>query len=189
MDKLINLKNINLPIPNNKPIILDHFCISIGDCIQIVAPSGRGKSYFYHTLLGMTEMAPIIFGNEGHLSNLFGYLPASLPFYSETVLDELKRVHVTANQINFFIEEGLINNEFLSYKCKNLSSGQNQLLILLRGLISTKPILIMDELMNAMDQERKNFIFDIVFKKILKNRAIIFSIHENFEHNYSKIKF
>lgn len=179
MVKLIELNNINIPVPNNAPICLDELIIKPGDCIQIIAPSGRGKTYFYHTLLGMTESSPVLFGKNIHLAKLFCYLPSYLPFYSETVSDELNRLGATNDQITSFIDEGLITSVFLSQKCHTLSSGQNQILIFLRGLLSSKPILIMDELMNAMDEDLRNNIINYWIPKILLSKSILLSIHFN----------
>ena len=79
-------------MPNNKNISLDSFNINSGDVIQIKASSGQGKSYFYQTLLGFTSESIKLYGTNNIPKNIFSYCPASLPFFSETVEDELHRV-------------------------------------------------------------------------------------------------
>lgn len=179
MDKLISIHDLHLDVPRNEPIKLSRLTIKKGDCIYIKAQSGRGKSFFYHTLLGMTSEAIKLSPNWTDKQSLFAYMPAYLPFFSETVLEELHRVQIHQNKINQLIKTGLISESFLRLRCKDLSSGQNQLLIFIRGILSDKPILIMDELMNAMDVQLKSVIISYLRQYVLKDRALIYSLHEN----------
>ena len=186
MDKIISLQNINIPVPRNENIIIDDLTIRLGDVIQIKAPSGRGKSFFYQTLLGMTEASNTLFRDDLHLSSLFCYCPAYLPFYTETVEEELDRIYANEGEIDQIIKSGLINSQFLKLRCKELSSGQNQMLILMRGILSKKPILIFDELTNAMDFDLKSKLVQFIHHKLLADRGIIFSLHEKSIFNVTK---
>ena len=183
MDNLITLTGINITVPRNENIIIDSLSVNVGDVIQIIAPSGRGKSFFYHTLLGLTVESKKL----NLASNLFSYSPAYLPFFSATVEDELKRVNSDMDKLPFIINEGIIDPEFLTLSCQNLSSGQNQILIFLRAILSDRPILIFDELMNAMDPELKEKIASYITCHELNSRAIIFSLHDSFFLSVSKL--
>ncbi len=177
--KLLSIHDFHLDVPGNEPIKLSGLTIRKGDCIYIKAKSGRGKSFFYYSLLGMTQESLKFAPNWNELQSLFVYLPAYLPFFSETVLEELLRVQVDQHKVNQLINTGLIAESFLRLRCNDLSSGQNQLLIFIRGVISDKPILIMDELMNAMDVELKSVIISYLRQYVLKDRALIYSLHES----------
>ena len=179
MDNLIALTDINISVPRNNNIIIDSLRINIGDVIQIKAPSGRGKSFFYHTLLGMTEASKTLYRDDLHLSKLFCYCPAYLSFFSDTVIEELQRIYAAESEIQALIKHNIMDSSFLHQKCRDLSSGQNQLLVFIRAILSKKPILIFDELTNAMDFELKLKVNDYIFNYLLKNKAIIFSIHES----------
>lgn len=179
MDNILALRNLNISVPNNENILLDSFKINVGDVIQIKAPSGRGKSFFYHTLLGMTDASQMLFKDETHLAKLFCYCPAYLPFFCETVSDELKRLQFNTNEIQSLISAGLIDQKFLHIKCRDLSNGQNQLLILLRAVLSNRPVVILDELMNSMDLELKLKVTNYFQETFLKSRAIIYSLHQS----------
>ena len=178
-DKLISVHDFHLNVPGNEPIKLPVFTVNKGDCLHIKAKSGRGKSFFYHTLLGMTPESLKLAPDWCEFKSLFVYIPAYLPFFSETVLEELQRVQVDQHKINQLIKTGLIAESFLRLRCIDLSSGQNQLLIFIRGVLSDKPILIMDELMNAMDFELKTMIISYLREHVIKDRALIYSLHES----------
>ena len=178
MDNLIALTDINISVPRNNNIIIDSLRINIGDVIQIKAPSGRGKSFFYHTLLGMTEASKTLYRDDLHLSKLFCYCPAYLPFFSDTVLEELQRIYAPESEIQALIKHNIMDSSFLHLKCRDLSSGQNQLLIFIRAILSKKPIIIFDELTNAMDFELKSKLHDYISQHLLKNHSLLFSVHD-----------
>lgn len=186
MDRFLTLKNMRINVPHNQSIEINSLEIKAGDCIHLQSPSGRGKSFFFQTLLGMTCEAPQVisavesfYGRDNNINpnQLFCYLPSFLPFFSETVFDELCRVGATIEQINRLLKTNLFDEFFLQRSCRDLSSGQNQLLIFLRGILSDRPILIMDELMNAMDFELKSKSITYLREYVLQDRAIIYSFH------------
>ena len=106
-DKLISVHDLHLNVPGNEPIKLPVFTVDKGDCLHIKAKSGRGKSFFYHTLLGMTPESLKLAPNWCEFKSLFVYMPAYLPFFSETVLEELQRVQVDQHKINHLLKSFL----------------------------------------------------------------------------------
>ena len=98
MDKFLTLESVYLNVPHNKSIVINSLEIKAGDCIHIQSPSGRGKSFFFQTLLGMTCESPQVIcavesfyirDNNFNPNQLFCYLPNFLTIFSETVIDEL----------------------------------------------------------------------------------------------------
>mgnify|MGYP001238649701 CR=1 FL=1 len=177
MSKIIEFQKIIVAVPNQKTINIESLSFKTGDTIQVNAASGRGKSYLYHTFLGMTESSKTLYKSGVPQHNLFAYCPASLNFFSATVQEELDRVHDDDMGLHECLDFGLIDSSFLGKKCNDLSNGENQLLVFLRGALSKKPIIILDELTNSMDLNLREKIWSYIQSVLLNRCAVIYNSH------------
>ncbi len=188
MNSLIEIKGLNKKYKYK--IIFSNFNLIIKkkERIGLFAPNGTGKS----TLLNI--LARIDRDYEGHVllrSTKLSYVHQN--FY-ETLLPWFncrKNILMIRNYFNLNKYEGEkimenmikklgINFSLESYPFK-LSGGQQQIVAILRALIITPDILLLDEPFSAIDIEKRLKMINIIKKYTSKNSTIIVSSHRGDE--------
>lgn len=159
--------------------ILDNisFQIEKGDYATIIGPSGSGKS----TLLKLCNN--LISPSDGTIyynnKNVVEYNPVDLrkdisyclqiPYlFGETVIDNLsfpfkiRNAKVNMDKIYELTHKFKIRKEILNEKVVNLSGGEKQRISLMRTLIYTPEILLLDEVTSSLDAENTSIVENII---------------------------
>lgn len=176
-DKII-LKNINILIEQ-------------GEKVGIIGENGSGKSILVKTILGFYKYEGNIYINDHNIKRLN---KSDIRKYVELILGEsymfsgsiLENIKLNNEKSMDIIEEISSECEIKDdiYKFKDrydtligekgtkLSGGQKQRLSIARGIASDKPILILDEALNKLDNKtRKNILSNLIYK--YNNKTII----------------
>lgn len=176
-DNTENIKSLKIVLPVNddtKNIRKTKFDLKSGDALQILGPSGIGKSVFIKQLLGIETHKILefsIYVNGVLEDNIFkfrskvGYVSQE-PF----ILDDTIEWNLTFGNSEFSKETisnvlgavGLENKDISAFK---LSGGQKQRLCIARELIKNPQILIFDEATSALDKNTEKMIFDLISSK------------------------
>lgn len=167
-DKMI-LKNIN-------------FSISLGEKVAIIGANGSGKSILAKTILGFYEYEGNIYINN---HNIKGLNKEDIRKYVELILGEsymfsgsvLENIELNNNNdikyIDKITKECDIKDDIerfengydtlIGEKGTKLSGGQRQRICIARSLVNDKPILILDEALNKLDNKtRGNILTNLV---------------------------
>lgn len=167
-DKMI-LKNIN-------------FSISPGEKVAIIGANGSGKSILAKTILGFYEYEGNIYINN---HNIKGLNKEDIRKYVELILGEsymfsgsvLENIELNNNNdieyIDKITKECDIKDDIerfengydtlIGEKGTKLSGGQRQRICIARSLVNDKPILILDEALNKLDNKtRGNILTNLV---------------------------
>ncbi|BCR35470.1 ABC transporter ATP-binding protein [Mariniplasma anaerobium] len=185
-DKDIIIKDLNLKINHD-------------DYIHILGPSGKGKSTLFKLLLNLLdikdgEIKLTTNQNTYQVSNqtrsLMSYVPQNFLILSGTIRDNLNLFKVyTDEQIYEALEIAEIKSfvqalplkldTFLKEKGAGLSIGQIQRLAIARALLKDAPILLLDEITSALDQDTETIILKNI--KALTKKTVIISSHRRIE--------
>lgn len=183
-DKII-LKNINILIEQ-------------GEKVGIIGENGSGKSILVKTILGFYKYEGNIYINDHNIKRLN---KSDIRKYVELILGEsymfsgsiLENIKLNNEKSMDIIEEISSECEIKDdiYKFKDrydtligekgtkLSGGQKQRLSIARGIASDKPILILDEALNKLDNKtRRNILSNLIYKY---NNKTIMLISNNLE--------
>lgn len=176
------VSNINL---NIKP----------GEKIAIVGENGSGKSIFVKALLGFYEHEGDIYLNHHHikkqnkqiLRNEIAFVPEDPFIFSGTIRDNIdfegklkqEELEKIIDKVSLKVDIEHFDKKEDSYvgeKGITLSGGQKQRIALARALTTDKPILLLDEAINKLDEKTKKE----VFKKVIVDspKTIIFITHD-----------
>lgn len=193
----LELKDIYYEAENSN--ILNNISIAIekGDCISIVGPSGSGKS----TLLKLcadiisTSKGDIYYGGKSYSSYnpleirrkisycvqipyLFGnkvYENLEFPFKIRKQKIDNHKILSLINRFN--LDESITQKEITS-----LSGGEKQRISIIRNLLYTPEILLLDESTSALDKENAKKVEDYV-KELNRQGVTVLWITHNLDQS------
>lgn len=194
----IIFSNVSIYIDNQNILKDINFIIKQGQNVAIIGENGSGKSILAKTILGFYKYEGNIYINSHNIKRLN---EEDIRKYVELILGEsymfsgsiLENINLNNNIEISTLEKTLIDsdikedidnfkegyNTLIGEKGTRLSGGQKQRISIARGLISNKPILILDEALNKLDNKtRKNILTSLVNN--YKDKTIIF-ISNNLE--------
>ncbi|KAJ5638820.1 oligomycin resistance ATP-dependent permease yor1 [Penicillium herquei] len=170
----------------NAPFILPSFSLKIrrGELLAVIGGIGAGKSSLLSALMGDMRKS----GGRLRLSSEVAYCPQAAwiqsatvrenilfgspydPYWYETVVNacQLRRdFEIFANGDATQIDE----------KGSNMSGGQKQRVSLARAVYSKKEIVLLDDVLSAVDPHVGIAIFDQAILGLLRHKTVIFSTH------------
>lgn len=198
LDGDIIFSNVNVYINDIKILENLNFIIKKGDNVAIIGGNGSGKSIIAKTILGFYDYDGNIYINNHNIKRLnkenirkyvelvlgesymfSGSIYENIKLNSQTEDKQIKEV-IKNCEIKTDIEkfsDGI--NTLVGEKGTKLSGGQKQRICIARSLISNKPIIILDEALNKIDNITRKKILDNLKNKYY-NKTIIF-ISNNLE--------
>ena len=203
----INYKNISYKT-NNKYLLKDiSLEIKKGDIIYLTGESGLGKSTMMKLLLKYynSEKGNILIDNINikdlnisFLRDNITYISQNETLFQGTIKDNLELITkdqekikeiAKITQLNEFLSQKNINlNYVIEESGSNISGGERKKIILARGLLHFKDVLILDEVFNEISISEEGQILKNIISKY-KNKIIIVISHRNSNKNLFNKKF
>jgi len=188
----IIFSNVTIYIENKAFLKNINFIIKQGEKVGIVGENGSGKSILAKTILGFYEYEGNIYINNHNIkrlskANIRKYVELILGesyIFSGSILENIKlNNEIDMKTIDKISEECDIKDDILSFEYKydtligekgsKLSGGQKQRACIARSIAGNKPIFILDEALNKLDNNtRRNVLSNLVNKH--KNKTLIF---------------
>ena len=167
----------------------------------IFGPSGSGKTTLIYLLAGLIEVKlgkiyineERIEGNNHTLIGQLAYISQEALLISDSIKNNIlfdneydenkfKSCISAANLDEFINELPYKENTQVGYLGSQISGGQRQRIAIARALYDNKPIIILDEPTNALDEETKSKIIETI-ESLKSNRMIIIISHDEKIHN------
>ena len=186
----IRVKEVSLKLNNNFFFNKLSFDIDNNSISSFIGPNGAGKTSCIKLLTGLIkpESGEVIFSKNKNFPNLIGYVPQKIILLRRSVEENLlhalslsnypskkKRKRIT-EILKFSKLEHLANKS-----ARNLSTGQQQLLSIMRALVSRPTFLFLDEPCANLDLQTTKFIEDILKKASKSGVKIIVVTHDLFQ--------
>ncbi|MEA3316238.1 MAG: ABC transporter ATP-binding protein [Campylobacterota bacterium] len=172
------LKDVSFELPVSKNLI-------------ILGSNGCGKTTLAKTLSGIISNDSVKIDNN-NISKLYGdkrtslinYLPSKLTIFDEHInVDEFLSLSDLYSKKNIVEVLKLLNISTLKSKsCKNLSSGESQLVLLASGILHNAKYTIFDEITSNLDPSKLKMVFDILTSKDYFNSKIIITHNLHFAY-------
>ena len=194
----IQFKSVSFKYPKSEKYILKDFNLILknGDKRVIFGKSGSGKSTIFKLVMGFFSSADgsiLVNGIDinkvdiSYYRNQFAYISQDTKLFDISVIDNIRySLDVTDDEIYRLIIKYDINrvyekldkglNTNAGVDGNNLSGGQKQLVLILRGLLKKPKIYLFDEPTSALDSVTRNIIFNIL--KDIDGTVLIIS-HDN----------
>ena len=188
---MIELQNVYKNYGLTKALIDVSFSIEKGEIIGFVGPNGAGKSTamkIITTYTAPTSGTATIGGydvleNPLEVRKLIGYLPETVPLYSDMLVNEYLEFIGTARHLNGkfkqrydWVVEACGLQPVLKRKIGVLSKGFKQRTCLAQALIHDPDVLILDEPTSGLDPLQIIGIRNLV-RELAHDKTIILSTH------------
>lgn len=182
-DIAIKFKNVDFSYMNSEELIFENLNLVFKKSSHTIisGPNGSGKS----TILGLLSGVFLpMNGTVETYSEKFAYIGPTPLIFRASLRENLtygNNSEVSDNEIISLLNEFNVFSDIkkldleMEISNKSLSSGQMQKIAFIRALISKPEILILDEATSNLDQDSKEFIFEILNDSEL---TIINSTHE-----------
>ncbi|WP_044641460.1 ATP-binding cassette domain-containing protein [Risungbinella massiliensis] len=174
----------------NKAIEDQSFQIPYSGMVGLIGSNASGKTTLLHLLAGLTKPSKgevYVAGQKMDYKNLHqvAFFAAEYPFYPFMTIEETLRY---ANGIypDFSYEKAEQMRKDLgwnpSFRVKDLSRGNKELLKVLIGLCRRVPLLLFDEPLSGLDPIARKHIMKLFAKYAeVEEQTIILSYHELYE--------
>ena len=201
-NKLISIESLNYAYntetENSFCLNIDQLNIQKGKKYGIFGKTGCGKTTLVNIICGNIRTGGIKFEDVPYqdisselLNSKFSIVPQDSKHFSKTIQENidlvLKNSHTQTNALNFEnaydvsqlkfdieeFNEGL--NTLLGEHGINLSGGQKQRLSILRALVKSRDLLIMDDYVSAVDHKTENRIIKSLFENIEGQTVLLIS--------------
>jgi subfamily B ATP-binding cassette protein MsbA len=165
-----------------------------GKTTLILGKSGTGKTTILKMILGLYDYGGNIYidnvelreADLKYLRNNISVIDQNNVLFNTTIYDNIKygnETIVTNKTIDQIVSNLNIDilpdlNTNVGVNGSNLSNGQRQIVMLLRGLIKNTKIIIFDEPTSALDEMTKQKLFKVL-TKIKENKTIIIVTHDD----------
>lgn len=157
--------------------VLDNVSIKIkpGEIYCVMSPSGTGKTTLLQIIAGLTST-----DNEDFLENI----SCGMVFQEERLCEEYNALQNVAfvcgskkeNEIRTQLEL-LLPKEAIEQPCKELSGGMKRRVSLVRAVMATNDILLLDEPFSGLDIENRKIATQYLLEH-QNGRSIIIATHE-----------
>tara|TARA_Y200000002_G_C22494379_1_gene584394 strand:- start:121 stop:714 length:594 start_codon:yes stop_codon:yes gene_type:complete len=173
-----------------------HYKFSSGSIFKIIGKNGSGKTTLLKIIKGiyMPCSGKISFSSPLQGYDDISYIDNNMRsfIFRLKVIDNLKYFS-SLNKIGRF---DYIYNLFDQLNCSNLlnknfselSSGQMQLISIIRGLSHKPKVILLDEVFATLDESNRNKVLDFVSKYVSQsNGCLIFTSHQTDNLEYKTI--
>jgi len=187
MTELLRCENISKHFGRYQVLSMISFSIYSGEILGIIGPNGAGKTTLMEC---MTRLLPVdtgkIYWKDQHLSpqqskECMLYLPDGILPYAEQrveiVVQFFQQLYGAETvQLNQLINR-LELSSMLKKQVHSLSKGYRRRLLLLIGLLSPQPLLMLDEPFDGFDLRQTLGVMELL-RETLSGRTLLLSIHQ-----------
>ena len=188
MTKILELEGIN--VIRNHNLILDNISLSIDDSdfLGLLGPSGSGKTTLLQVICGLLipDTGKIKYPQKEKPK--IGYLPQSIPSLPNSPATVMELIASGFNSKPFTnnndqivqLAKEMAIDHLLKTKITQLSGGQIQIVFLVRALIDSPDMIVLDEPSSSIDTKTQSKIFQILANVNDKKIPVIFTTHDSF---------
>ena len=194
MNSILEVKHLSFSV-GEKEILKDiSFKIQKGDFLTIKGPSGSGKSTLLKLLAAiMNPSAGEIIYKGKPLSEYeitdyrkeVSYSFQNAAFFGTTVADNLMFPYEIRNEpfdrdrAIALLDKVMLSKQYLDQKITELSGGEKQRVALIRNVLFTPEVLLLDEVTSALDAENRKVISDAILRLNRENKITVLWVTHN----------
>ncbi len=174
----------------NKRRVLDEVSFSVleGELLGLIGPNGSGKTTLFECLAGLMPVnaGKLTFNNKpvgpGRRKEALFYLPDGISPWSEQTVDWIVSFFArifgrSRSQAGALIEQ-LHLETLRKSRVGSLSKGERKRLLLALGMLTTQPLLLLDEPFDGLDLRQTHDVMRLIRDHANSGRTLMLSIHQ-----------
>ncbi len=194
MDSILEVKHLSFSV-GEKEILKDiSFKIQKGDFLTIKGPSGSGKSTLLKLLAAIMNPSTgeIIYKgkplSEYEITDYrkeVSYSFQNAALFGTTVADNLMFPYEIRNEpfdrdrAIALLDKVMLSEQYLDQKITELSGGEKQRVALIRNVLFTPEVLLLDEVTSALDAENRKVISEAILRLNRENNITVLWVTHN----------
>ncbi|WP_373765621.1 ABC transporter ATP-binding protein [Jeotgalibaca porci] len=194
MNSILEVKHLSFSV-GEKEILKDiSFKIQKGDFLTIKGPSGSGKSTLLKLLAAIMNPSTgeIIYKgkplSEYEITDYrkeVSYSFQNAALFGTTVADNLMFPYEIRNEpfdrdrAIALLDKVMLSKQYLDQKITELSGGEKQRVALIRNVLFTPEVLLLDEVTSALDAENRKVISDAILRLNRENNITVLWVTHN----------
>lgn len=193
-ERNILIKNVSFSYGNAMVLQEIDFEVKKGEIVAIVGPSGAGKSTLADLILRFYDPVNGNIFIDGvdlkkvkydYYRNVFGVVPQRSTLFNDTIKsniaygrrniteEDIVRSAQVANAHSFIMDLPYGYDTYIGEKGVLLSGGQCQRIAIARAIVSSPPVLILDEATSSLDSESERQVQEAIDKVLKGSTAIV----------------
>lgn len=191
----IDFSQINLKYGDKQIINNFNFKVKGKTKVCIIGEIGSGKTSLFKMICGLVNYEGTIYIDGQNLKNYsyesilnkVSYIPQHPKMFNKDIFYNITYgTNITKNEISSLLKELGVENLFDMFPQKlntlvgkegiHLSGGQKQLIAIIRALLQSKPIILLDEPTSSLDAKTKTTIINLL--KSIKDKTLLVVTHD-----------
>ncbi|MGE0886694.1 MAG: ATP-binding cassette domain-containing protein [Blastocatellales bacterium] len=164
------------------------FDVVEGEILCLIGPNGAGKTTLFECLAGLSSVDDGVIQhrnqdlNQSQRKGALFYLPDGItPWPVQTVkwaLAFFTRLYTREKNLAQELQSQLKLNHLENSRIGSLSKGERKRLLLALGLLTTQPLLMLDEPFDGLDFRQTKDVMDLLNQHADGGRTLMLSVHQ-----------
>ena len=188
MNQLLTVEGITKNFKARRVLAEVSFSVRHGEVLGLIGPNGAGKTTLFECLAGLMPANAGTVQFEGralppaHRKEKLFYLPdAILPWAEQSVkwlLSFFERLYRRSDLSAATLAAPLRLDEVMDARIISLSKGERKRVLLALGLLTSHPLLLLDEPFDGLDLRQTRDVMTLLRTQAANGRTLMLSIHQ-----------
>lgn len=162
-------------------LVAASFEVRAGECVAIMGPSGSGKSLLLRAIADLDPNDGVVAADGLERARVSGptwrravvYVPAEPGWWAATVGEHFP----VRDGVEPMLRSLQLPETCLDWPVQRLSTGERQRLALIRALLLSPPVLLLDEPTAALDEENTRAVEDALREWLARGTSLVLATH------------
>ena len=187
-ESVVCAKNISKRHGNFHALRDASFCVARGEIVGLIGPNGAGKTTLFECVAGLLAPTSGTVFVEGrvagarHRKHGLYLVPEAIHPYAQQTVQWTLRFFSELNERSPADRPGITAalslDTLVHRRLGHLSKGEHRRVMLAIGLLSTQPLLMLDEPFDGLDLRQTRDVMTLLRQEAQHGRALLLSIHQ-----------
>lgn len=188
MSQLLTVDGVTKYFANRRVLADVTFSAHAGEVLGLIGPNGAGKTTLFECLAGLlpSNAGTVRFQGRAlpaaHRKEQLFYLPdAIVPWADQSVkwaLEFFAGLYRRSDLNVVLLTEPLRLKELMRSPIGSLSKGERKRMLLALGLLTSHPLLLLDEPFDGLDLRQTREVMTLLREQAAQGRTLMLSIHQ-----------